>query len=447
MNRRRFLHGSLLAATLASVKSSLSAEDQPLIPGAEKAFDLGLKITDLKTFIVDSGNDENWVFVKIYTNQGLVGLGDGTMTAKAQSVANAIEEHKRYLVGKDPTEIERLWQGMFRGPRYRGGPILMSAISAIDIALWDILGQALNAPIWQLLGGKARDRIRVYTNGGWPNHSTRTEHRIWSPKKETFSIDPHQDGWIEREVAKWLKVKEAGFTACKGNFLPTRGNVVEPVLNVRHGIQLLEAVREAVGWEFDVLCELHGQATPSMARDFCNQAEPYQPMWVEEPGQLEVLAEWERLRESTSIPLATGERLLTKYEFIDLCSRHLVDFVQPDIVHCGGITEMQKIGHLAECFRVDLAPHNPQSEVSTVASMHICAATANAVILETGSGQTPYFKDLFNGGLFEVKDGYAALPDRPGLGITLNEEIASQYPYEPKPWHSPGFNDGAYADR
>lgn len=421
--------------------------DAPLIEAAEKAFDLGLKVTDLRTFVVDSGNDENWVFVKLYTNQGLVGLGDGTMTAKAKSVEAAIQEHKRYLVGKDPTEIERHWQGMFRGPRYRGGPILMSAISAVDIALWDILGQALGVPIWQLLGGKARDRIRVYTNANFHRHNSRTEHKIWEERKPGFNVEARADGWIEAEVKKWLAVKEAGYTACKSNFLPTRGRVVEPNLNVRYGIELLHAVREAVGWEFDILCELHGQATPPMARDFCQEAEAYKPMWVEEPGQLEVIPEWERLRQSTSVPLATGERLLTKYEFNDLVSRHLVDYVQPDIVHCGGITEMRKIAALAESFRVDLAPHNPQSEVSTVASMHVCAATANAVILETGSGQTPFWKDLFNGGLYEAVDGYAALPDRPGLGLTLNETVANRYPYQPKPWHSPVYSDGAVADR
>lgn len=447
MQRRHFLSSALGALALASSRQSLPAADEPFISMAEKTFDLGLKITGLKTFIVDSGNDENWVFVKVYTNQGIVGLGDGTMTAKAKSVEAAIREHERYLVGKDPTEIERHWQGIFRGPRYRGGPILMSAISAIDIALWDILGQALNVPIWQLLGGKARDRIRVYTNTGWPKHSNRSNHVIWEEKEPRFRIEPRGKNWIEPEVEKWLAVKEAGFTACKSNFLPTRGQVIEPTLNVRYGIQLLEAVREAVGWEFDILCELHGQATPSMARSFCKDAEPFKPMWVEEAGQLEVLAEWEQLRNASSVPLATGERLLTKYEFAELCSKNLIDYAQPDIVHCGGITEMRKIAHLAEVFRVDLAPHNPQSEASTVASMHICAALSNAVILETGSGQTPFFKDLFNGGLFEVEGGYAALPDRPGLGVALNEDIAARYPYKPKPWHTPVFSDGAYTDR
>jgi len=447
MNRRSFLTSSLGATALASLPGRLAAKDEPLLPQAPRTFDLGIKITDLKTFVVDSGNDENWVFVKIYTNQGIVGLGDGTMTGKGKTAENAILEHKRYLVGKDPTEIERHWQGIFRGPRYRGGPILMSAISAIDIALWDILGQALNVPIWQLLGGKARDRIRVYTNSGWPEASTRTKHKIWEAGEPDYSLPEMPADWIDRTIEKWMAVKEAGYTACKGNFIPTRGDIIEPTLNVRNGIKLLERLREAVGWEFDILCELHGQATPPMARDFCKEAEPYKPMWVEEPSQIELIEEMEQLRNHTSVPLATGERHLNKFEFSDMCARQLVDYVQPDIVHAGGITEMKKIGALAEAFRIELAPHNPQSEVSTVASMHICACTPNAVILETGSGQTPFFKDLFNGGLFEVEDGYAALPDRPGLGITLNEDIAARYPYQPKPWHTPLSTDGAYLDR
>ncbi len=446
MNRRSFITAGLGSLPLAAVHA-LKSEDDPLIEAAEKSFDLNIKITDLRTFVVDAGNDENFVYVQLYTNQGIIGLGEGTMTAKARSVEAAIQEHKRYLVGKDPTEIERHWQGMFRGPRYRGGPVMTSALSAVEIALWDILGQALKAPIWQLLGGKARDRIRVYPHSGREKKGPRTAHRTGQPNESKPRFKAQSKDWLEREVENWVMLKEAGWTAGKGNFLPKRGDIIEPLYAVREGIRMLEAVRQAVGWEFDILVELHGQATPPMARDFCKGAEPYRPMFVEEPAQLEDLGEWEILRKHTSVPLATGERLFTKYGFAELCARHLVDYVQPDVVHAGGILELKKIGAIAEAFRIDLAPHNPQSEVSTIASMHVCACTPNAVILEIGSGQTPFFQDLFNGGLFRVENGYAPLPNRPGLGLTLNEEIASKYPYEPKSWHTPVFSDGAWADR
>lgn len=407
-----------------------------------------MKITGLKTFVVDSGNDENWVFVKIHTNAGLTGLGEGCIPAKARSVEAAILEHERYLVGKNPADIEHLWQGMFRGPRRRGGPILMSALAAVDIALWDILGQSLGVPIWHLLGGRARERVRVYAHAGWlAKHAQRSKHRIWQPREPDTSLpEPPQD-WLERSVASWMAIKEAGFTAGKGNFLPKRGDVIEPTRNVRQGIELLAAVREALGPDFDIMCELHGQATPPMARAFCRQAEPFQPMWVEEPVQQELVSELEALRRQTSVPIAVGERLFDKFGFTELCSRQLADYLQPDVVQCGGITELRKIGAMSEAFRIQLAPHNPGCEVSTVASLHLCAALPSAVILEIGSGQTPFFEDLFNGGLFKVENGFAPLPDRPGLGLTLNEEVASRYPYQPKTWMLPLATDGSYLDR
>jgi galactonate dehydratase len=389
----------------------------------EKAKGLNLKITDLKTFIVNRGgvNAPNYVFVKLYTNQGLTGLGEGSVTSKALTMAAAIEEHKRYLVGLDPCDIEMHWQAMFRWPRWRGGPILNSAISAVEIAMWDILGQALGQPVWRLLGGKARERVQMYVHAGGKSPSEYAEN--------------------------WLKAKQEGWTAAKAGFITTDGDVIDPVKSVREGIANLKAVREAVGEDFKICIDLHGKATPVMAVDFCSRAEPYRPYFVEEATQIESIGELEHLRRSTRIPLATGERLFTKYGFTEICEKHLVDYIQPDVVHCGGIAEMKKIATIAEAHRIEFAPHNPQSEVSTLASLHVDFTTPNLGIQEiTHRGNEQYWQDLFYGGGVRYEEGYALPPERVGLGVDLDEKVAAKRPYQPHTRQMLRFADGGIAD-
>jgi galactonate dehydratase len=398
-----------------------------LLPGfaqqREKARALNLRITDLKTFIVnrDGRNATNYVFVKLYTNQGLTGLGEGSVTSKALTMAAAIEEHKRYLVGKDPTDIELHWQAMFRWPRWRGGPILNSAISAVEIALWDILGQSLGQPIWRLLGGKARDRVQMYVHAGGNSPQQYAEN--------------------------WLQAKQEGWTGAKAAFITTGGDVIDPVKSVREGIANLKAVREAVGEDFKICIDLHGKATPTMAMEFCDRAVPYRPYFIEEATQIEDLEELAQLRRFSRIPLATGERLFTKYGFAAICERRLVDYVQPDVVHCGGIAEMKKIATLAEAHRIELAPHNPQSEVSTLASLHVDFATPNFSIQEiTHRGNEQFWQDLFYGGGIRYENGFALPPDRVGLGVDLDEKVAAQRPYQPHTRQQLRFPDGSIAD-
>lgn len=398
-----------------------------LLPGfaqqREKARALNLRITDLKTFIVNRGgvNAPNYVFVKLYTNQGLTGLGEGSVTSKALTMAAAIEEHKRYLVGKDPTDIEMHWQAMFRWPRWRGGPILNSAISAVEIALWDILGQSLGQPIWRLLGGKARDRVQMYVHAGGNSPQQYAEN--------------------------WLKAKAEGWTGAKAAFITTDGDVIDPVKSVREGIANLKAVREAVGEDFKICIDLHGKATPTMAMEFCDRAVPYRPYFIEEATQIEDLEELAQLRRFSRIPLATGERLFTKYGFAAICERRLVDYVQPDVVHCGGIAEMKKIATLAEAHRIELAPHNPQSEVSTLASLHVDFSTPNFGIQEiTHRGNEQYWQDLFYGGGIRYEKGFALPPDRIGLGVDLDEKVAAKRPYQPHTRQQLRFPDGSIAD-
>jgi galactonate dehydratase len=380
-----------------------------------RAKPLNLKITGMKTFVVNAGS-LNWVFCKIYTNGGLVGLGEGSVTSKEATIAQAIMEHERFLVGKDPTDIEYLWQSMFRVPRWRGGPILNSAISAVEIALWDILGQALDVPIYKLLGGAARTRIRLYLDVG----STPEE---------------------------FLRAKELGYTAAKTTPLAPVNNLVPPASMVRDAVRKVAAIRKAVGDDFDIAVDAHGRCTTTMAIDFCTRVEEFGLLFVEEPTQLEDLGELALLREKTKTHLATGERSFTKYGFADFCSRHLVDYVQPDVCHAGGILELKKIGTLAETYRVNLAPHNPQSMVSTLASLHVDATTPSFAIQESTLNRTPWVQELFDGAAPVIKEGYAELPGKPGLGVTLNEKVAAQHPYKPSNRPEYKLGDGSVTDQ
>ena len=218
---------------------------------------------------------------------------------------------------------------------------------------------------------------------------------------------------------------------------------------IRRGVEHLAEVRDVVGPDFDIIVEAHGKPTPYSAVEFCNRVEEFRPFWVEEVTQLEneVLEEVRQIRAQTKVPLATGERLTSRYHFAPLCSERLVDVIMPDVVHVGGISELRKIAILAEAFRVDVSPHNPQSEVSTLASMHVCMSTPNCTILEVGSGQDPFWEDLFYGGHFSYEKGYANPPSRPGLGIDLDEKVAAKFPYQEKDWSTLQTPDGAYVDR
>ena len=244
----------------------------------------------------------------------------------------------------------------------------------------------------------------------------------------------------------WAAAKAEGWTAAKGGFLRPRGLVVDPSRDVRDAIDRLKAVREAVGPDFRILIDLHGFPTPPMAVEFCARAEAFHPYFVEEATQIEDIDELAHLRQKTRVPLATGERLFTKYGFAPICARHLVDYVQPDVVHCGGILELKKIATIAEAFRIQLAPHNPQSSVSTLASLHVDTTAPNFAIQEISRPPTQFFQDLFRGAGPVFKDGYALIPDQPGLGATLDEKVAAKRPYVPANRPRMRFADGAVTD-
>jgi galactonate dehydratase len=358
------------------------------------------------------------VFVKVHTDQdGLAGLGEGTVTSKAQTIAAAIQEQERFLVGRDPLNIEWLWQAMYRYPRWRGGPALNSAISAVEMALWDIKGKVLGAPVWQLLGGAARERIRLYSHAS-----------------------PHSDAGMRRveELAR------LGYTAIKVGPFAVRDNVVNPTRDVREGAAAIGRMRDVVGEDVDILIDAHGLLTPTMAVDFARQVAPARPMWIEEPTQPEDLATLAWVAERSPVPLATGERLFTKWGFNDLLQQRAVAYIQPDVSHDGGILETKKIAAMAEVKFIEVALHGASSEVLTAANFHVDACTPNCTIQEHPLG-CPWRYEVVRT-TCTVERGYAALPQAPGLGVELDEAVAAKHPYRADFRAHYTFADGSVAD-
>ena len=405
MNRREFLKISGLTLAVSPVWLELIGDK------AWGKLPADIRITGLKTFVVKS-----WVFVKVYTNKGVTGLGEGAIAGRELSIEAAIKELEHYIAGKDPTAIEFLWQAMYRWPRWRGGgPIINSAISAIEIALWDILGKLLDVPIYRLLGGAARERVRVYV------HGTGAEAVI--------------------------KAKEQGFTAIKTAPPVGEGVVVKRPWNLKRAASLIGEMRDAAGDDFDIMTDAHGKLNPVMALEYAHAIEQYRVMFLEEPIQVEDPEMLEWLGQKTGVPLAMGERQFTKFGFEEMISKHLVSYVQPDVVHSGGILETKKIAAMAEANFIDVALHNHQSLVNVLASLHIDACTANCVIQERGFWvQQGWVNDLFYGVEISVVDGYASLPEKPGLGCDLDEKVAARFPYEPGYRAPIIFEDGAVFD-
>ena len=408
MNRRTFLKPAGL--TLAGAPAGMSLLSESLwgkLPSK-------IKITDLKTMIV-----EDEVYLKIFTDQGVVGEGHTAVHRKAATCEAALKDLAPVIVGRDPTRIEFLWQAMYRWPRWRGGPILNAAISGVDLALWDIVGKLLDTPLYRLVGGAARERVRLYIHGSGK--------------------------------AGVQQAKELGYTAIKTSpyvvDMVGGRRVIKRPWKLSRAVKIIEEMRVEAGDEFDILVDAHGLLTPVMALEFAKAIEPYRVMFLEEPIQIEGNDTLEWLGRRTTVPLATGERHTTKWMFEDLISRHLVSYVQPDVIQCGGITEIKKITAMAEAQFIDVAPHCPGS-LSTglgLATLHVNASTSNCVIQESRPNPTGQRLELFSGRVVTINHGYAELPTWPGLGLKLDEEVARQYPPAP-PNPSMYFEDGAVAD-
>ncbi|WP_101295590.1 galactonate dehydratase [Halegenticoccus soli] len=368
-----------------------------------------------------------WLFLRVETSDGLVGWGEPIVEGRAKTVQAAVEElMDAYLLGRDPSHIEDHWQTMYRGGFYRGGPVLMSAIAGIDQALWDIKGKHYDAPIYELLGGRARNRVRVYQ---------------W--------IGGDQPSEVGAAAAE--KVEE-GFTALKMNATSEIRRVDSPAA-VREAADRLREVRETVGPEIDVGVDFHGRVTKPMAKRLAAALEPYEPMFLEEPVLPEHNDALSAIAAHTSIPIATGERMYSRWDFKQVFESGAVDVIQPDLSHAGGITEVQKIAAMAEAYDVALAPHCPLGPIALASCVHVDICSPNAFIqeqsLDIHYNETNDILDyLADPDVFRYEDGYVDVPEGPGLGIELNEEYVREQAGRTVNWRNPVWrhDDGSIAE-
>ena len=362
-----------------------------------------MKITDIKTFVVDCFRT-NWVFVKVYTDGGITGVGEGTLEYKEKALCGAIEHVKNYLIGKDPCQIEKHYHDIYRDAYWRGGTVLMSALSAVEMALWDILGKSLNVPVYQLLGGKVNDKVRIYVNGWFAGAKT-----------------PEEFG---------LKAKEAvkkGVTAMKWdpfgkNYLQISNKDLDTAL------KCIAAVREAVGDQVDLLIEAHGRFDVPTGIKIAKEIEQFKPMFLEEPVPPNNLEALKAVRDKSPVAISAGERLYTRFDYNELFRLRAADYIQPDISHAGGIMELKKLAAIAEANYIPFAPHNPSGPIANAATLQLAACCPNFCILEIMYSDVVYRKDVTNENL-EYKDGFIKIGDKAGLGIELNEQECLKHPY------------------
>jgi galactonate dehydratase len=373
-----------------------------------------MKIRDIETIVVNA-EMRNWIFVKVITDEpGLVGLGEATLEWKTRAVVGCIEDLKPLLIGQDPRDITQLTDVMLKHGFWRLGVIGKSAVSGIDIALWDILGKSLGVPVWRLLGGKTRDKVKMYTHLGMGDSEA-----VYT----TLETGPL--------LEKAQQVVEQGWKALKVVFIPYV-NYTASVKEIDNVGQMMTALRETVGDEIDIMVDFHGRpGSSSAALQFIKALEPARPLFVEEPIQPGDAAAMRAIKDKIDCPLATGERLISVQEFEPLFNLRAIDIAQPDLCHCGGFTEAKRIADIAALAGCGIAPHNPLGPLAGVAALHYDISIPNFVIQEKMEA-VPWFFDILEGQP-QMVDGYWPLPDRPGLGVELNMKIAKEHPFVQEP--------------
>jgi len=342
-------------------------------------------------------------FVKMTTDNGLVGWGETTLEAKPRSTMAAVKELADYLIGKDPLRIEHHWQHIYRSAFFRGGPTLMSALSGVDQALWDIAGKHYSVPVYQLLGGAVRDRIRVYAHWGI---------RDVSDEGKAVAMDR----------LEWLQNK-GGYTAFKGG-LGGRWRAHEPPAVIDQFVERAYLMREWVGPEVELCFDFHGKLTPALAIEVCHAIKGMRPMFVEEPVPQENVDALKLVSDHVPFPIATGERLLTRWDFREVLEKQAVALIQPDVSHVGGITELRKVANMAEVYYMHILPHCAIGPVAFSASLHVDATVPNFLAQEqvdAGLGAEILKEE------WQVRDGFIDLPTKPGLGFDVNEETIEEY--------------------
>ena len=381
-----------------------------------------MKIKSVNTYLVRP----RWGFVEICTDDGLCGWGEAVLEGHAATVQACVEEMSEYLIGADPRRIEDIWTTLYRAGFYRGGGVLMSAIAGIDQALWDIKGKYFNAPVYELMGGACRDRMRVYS---WVGGDRPTD--VGAAAKER---------------------KDAGFTAVKMNATEEL-QYIDSYDKIDAGLERVDAIRLSCGKDFGIAIDFHGRVHRPMAKILAKKLEAYDPMFIEEPVLCEHMELFKEIADCCNIPIATGERLFTKYDFKRLFASGGVDIIQPDLSHAGGITEVKKIAAMAEAHDVALAPHCPLGPIALASCLQVDATSYNAVIQEqsmgihynVGKSVLDYVKNKED---FAFVDGYVRLPVKPGIGVEVNRELVLEENRTPHSWKNPVWRhrDGSIAE-
>ena len=381
---------------------------------------VAMKITKLKTVVVNA-QMRNWVFVKIETDQpGLWGWGESSLEWKTRAVVGALEDFAPMIEGEDPSSIEHLYQKMYRQSFWRTGIIGMSAISGIDQALWDIRGKVLGQPVYQLLGGAVRDRVRMYTHlGGGDMKSVYETHR---------SPDP------QPMVDLALAVVAKGYTAVKVLLTPPTEALARGI-ELRTADRFMSALRKGLGDDIDIMVDCHGRHYPAAAIDFCRTLAPYRPYFIEEPVPPENVDAMVEVRRASPVPIATGERLVTRYEFRQVLEKQACHVIQPDLCHCGGLWEAKKIAAMAETYYVGVAPHNPLGPVANAAALHFALSTPNFLIQEDMLSDVPWRWDVVRHDL-KTEAGYWLKSEAAGLGVEVDEEAAKRHPFQQEVLHA-----------
>jgi galactonate dehydratase len=407
ITRRKAITGSFATLSAAALAAAEVSDNQRGAVSAPVAPQEKLRITRLETFLVKP----RWLFLKIHTDAGIVGLGEPILEGRALTCTAAVKEIEPYLVGKDPRRVVHHWQAIYRHAFYRGGPILTSALSGVDQALWDIKGKALGVPVYELLGGPTRDRVRVYAHAG--------------------------------TVEQMKKAQARGFTAFKTGLAMKRpARYIETPAGVQYAAERFAELRRAMGNDVDIAIDFHGAISPATAKLLLRALEPYQPMFVEEPINAQnhdVMAEIAR---GTPLPVATGERVFTKWGFREVLEKRAATVLQPDLSHAGGITEVRLIAGMAEAYYATVAPHCPLGPISLAAGVQLAASIPNFLCQEQVSLGEGYLKKPFT-----LRDGYLDLPTGPGLGIELDENaMADKIGHD---WRNPESydpDDGSVVD-
>jgi galactonate dehydratase len=386
-----------------------------------------VKITNIKTLVVNA-RMRNWVLVKVETDQpGLYGWGEATLEWQTKSVVGGVEDLSVLLMGQDPLRVEHLWQTMHRQYFWRGGITKFSAMSGIDQALWDIKGKEAGKPVHELLGGAVRASLRLYDHLGGG-----TLEGMYKTMEPAEFADR-----IQHSVGK-------GFTAVKAMPIPVAELIESPAV-LKHSARCVEAMRKAVGDNVDIMIDLHARTTPAAALQFGRMLADYNLYWYEEPCWPEHVDALVEVARQLPFPIATGERLVGRWGFRELLEKRACSIVQPDVSHCGGISETRRIAALAETYMISVACHNPQGPVSTAASIQVAFAIPNYLIQEVVREDVPWRQDIVEEPI-PLETGTVALPTAPGLGIEINEKEAARYPFQPEVTMARFHKDGSVAD-